>query len=127
MNDPRICVYNDLTSNAPKLVQLYRDADAFVLPTLADCSSWAGIEALASGLPLVLGNTGGTGEIVRPGETGFLVEPKDAAGLARSLETLIGDGSLRRRMGVAARADAECRFDAAKLVRDSIRIMKDNI
>ena len=127
VDDPRVQVYNDLTSNDPRLVQLYRDADAFVLPTLADCSPWAGFEAVASGLPLVLGKTGGTGEIVRPGETGFLVEPKDAAGLARSLETLIGDGALRRRMGVAARADAECRFDAPKLIRGAVQIMRDSL
>ena len=125
--DPRIQVYSDLTSNDPRLVKLYQNADAFVLPTQADCSSWAGIEALASGLPLVLGETGGTGEIVRAGETGFLIRPGDEAGLAQSLEVLIADAGMRRQMGAAARADAECRFDASKLVRKSIQIMKDSL
>ena len=120
--DPRVCVYNDLTPNDPRLRALYAQADVFVLPTKADCYSIAGVEALASGLPVVLGQTGGTGEVVRP-ETGFLIAPEEAGALSQSLETLIRDSELRTRMGAAGRADAEQRFDAAKLVREAVQVM----
>ena len=122
-NDPRICVYNDLTSNDPRLQALYAQADAFVLPTQADCFSWAGIEALASGLPLVIAQTGGTGEIAQAGKTGYLLPQNDPPALAQSLEALIGSPPLRAKMGQAARTDAEARFSASKRVREAVQIM----
>jgi len=125
VDDPRVCVYNGLTSNDPRLQALYAQADMFALPTRADCSPWAGIEALASGLPLVIADTGATSEIVQSGRTGFLVPQNDASALAQSLETLIADPALRLQMGAAARADAEQRFSAPKLVRQAVQIMKD--
>jgi len=125
VHDPRVCVYNDLTANDPRLQALYAQADVFVLPTLADCSSIAAIEALSSGLPVVLGDTGGTGEIVQTGKTGFLIPPRDLSALSRSLETLIADPALRARMGQAGRRDAVERFDAAMLVRKAVQIMMD--
>ena len=121
--DPRVQVYSDLTPNDPRLRALYAQADVFVLPTRADCSSWAGVEALASGLPLVIADTGGTGEIVQMGKTGFLAAPSDEAGFAQGLEALISNPPLRAQMGAAARADAEQRFDAAKLVRGAVQTM----
>ncbi len=123
VDDPRVCVYNDLVPNDPRLRALYAQADVFVLPTLADCYSIAGIEALATGLPIVLGETGGTGEVVQP-NTGFLVPPHDLSALSRSLELLIADPALRARMGQAGRVDAVQRFDAAMLVRQAVQIMK---
>ncbi len=125
VSDPRVCVYNDLKSNDPRLQALYAQADVFVLPTLADCSPIAGIEALASGLPLVIADTGATSEIVQSGQTGFLVPQNDPDALAQSLEVLIADPALRVQMGAAARADAVERFSAPKLVRQAVQIMRD--
>jgi len=126
-SDPRVCVYNDLNSNDPRLRQLYAQADAFVLPTLADCFPLAGIEALASGLPLVIADTGGTSEIVQPDKTGYLLPQNDLSALAESLEALIGSPALRARMGQAARADAEQRYSASALVREAVQMMKSKV
>jgi glycosyltransferase involved in cell wall biosynthesis len=126
-NDPRIRVYNDLTANDPRLQQLYAQADVFLLPTLADCTPLAGIEALASGLPLVISATGGTGEIVQPNKTGYLLPHNDPSSLAQSLEALIGNPALRARMGQAARTDAEQRYDAPKLIREAVQIMQGHV
>ncbi len=127
VDDPRVCVYNDLVPNDPRLRALYAQADVFVLPTLADCSSIAGIEALASGLPLVIADIGGTGEIVQAGLTGYLIPQNDPQTLARSLEMLIADPLLRARMGQAARQDAETRFDAARLIPEAVQTMKNTV
>lgn len=126
-SDSRIHVYNNLTSNDPQLVQLFRNADVFAIPTKADCTAFAAIEALASGLPVVITDTGATSEIVQHGKTGFLIQPNDLASLSEGLEPLIQDSRLRRRMGEAARADAECRYDAPQLIRRAVQIMKDSI
>ncbi len=46
------------------------------------------------------------GDVVEDGRTALLVEPGSADSLARAIETLAGDGELRRRLGGAARATA---------------------
>jgi glycosyltransferase involved in cell wall biosynthesis len=124
LGDARVRVYNDLTPNDPQLVELYSRADVFVLPTLADCYSLAGIEALASGLPVILGKTGGTGDVLRHGETGYLIAPNDVSSLASALDTLIADADLRYRMGKAARADAVLRYDAGRNIRQTVELMR---
>jgi glycosyltransferase involved in cell wall biosynthesis len=112
--DGRVHVHNGLSANDQELIELYRMADLFVLPTQADCYSIAAIEAMAAGLPVVLTAIGGTPDIIRNGKTGFLSEPGDSRGFSDALGTLINDAALRKSMGAAARADAEKRFDVRK-------------
>lgn len=57
------------------------------------------IEAMAAGVPVVAANHGGLAEIVVDGETGFLVEPRDAVKLAEAMSALISDDCLRSRLG----------------------------
>lgn len=61
------------------------------------------MEAMAMGIPVIAGATGGIPELVEPGRTGFLVTPGDVSGLADALETLANDPSLGERLGKAAR------------------------
>jgi glycosyltransferase involved in cell wall biosynthesis len=124
---PNIRVYNRLSSNDPDLMELYRKAHMFVLPTRGDCYSIASIEAMAAGLPVILSLTGGTGDIVKEGETGFLVRPNDGAALAERLDHLLSHPDKRAKMGVAARADAEKRYDATANVRETVRIMREKL
>jgi len=69
-------------------------------------------EASASGLPIVVGDSGGAPETVRHGETGYVVDPGDHRALAHRLIELIEDPELRRRMGAAGREYALSRFGA---------------
>lgn len=77
-------------------------ADAFVLPTLYDPFPNAALEAMAAGLPVVTSTTCGAAEVVTEGESGFVRDALDVAGLAECLERL--DPATARRMGEAARA-----------------------
>ncbi len=77
------------------------------------------LEAQASGLPLVVSTSGGTGEGVRDGVTGYLFSPGDEAVLAARLTALLQDAGLRERMGVAAREHMTANFD---LVRQTARL-----
>jgi glycosyltransferase involved in cell wall biosynthesis len=102
----------DLTSGSDDLRRLYRGADAFVLPTNADASSWVALEAMATGLPVVITPMGGIPEIVQDGETGFLIPPSDPDALVRAVERLRTDDALRARIVAQARRHVEAHFDA---------------
>jgi glycosyltransferase involved in cell wall biosynthesis len=87
-----------------------RDGDAEGLPN-------ALVEAAASALPAVGTDHEGIPEAIAEGETGFLVPENDAAALAVRLGAILDSRELRARMGAAARALAEARFDFARQMR----------
>ena len=122
--NPRVRVHHGLTPNSPGLRQLYAEANVFALPTRGDCYSIASVEAMAAGLPVILSEIGGTGDILRDGETGFVIRPGDGAGLAMRLDTLVSEPALRRQMGLAARHDAEARYDARRNIERTVAIMR---
>ena len=102
-------------ANSEELRALVQGADVFVLPTKADCFSIAGQEAMASGVPVVLGDVGGIPDLVEEGVTGYLVRPGSSTALDEPLERLLSSGSLRRDMGVAARDRAVEMFDSRRI------------
>jgi glycosyltransferase involved in cell wall biosynthesis len=100
-------------ANSPLLKELYARADLFVLPTRAECFGIATVEAMASGLPTIMGNVGGAADIIDEAETGWLIEPTSEA-LAQALDHATADRALLRAMGLKARSTAEARFDGRK-------------
>lgn len=80
------------------------------------------LEAAAVGRPIVTTDIPGCREAVRPGVTGFLVRPGDAADLAEKLRTLLLDPALRSRMGLEARGLAEAAFDQKRIVQETLRV-----
>jgi phosphatidyl-myo-inositol dimannoside synthase len=65
------------------------------------------LEASATGLPVVAGDSGGAPDAVHEGETGFVVNGRDPATIADRLTTLLLDRDLASRMGQAGRAWVE--------------------
>lgn len=90
-----------------KILPYYQEASAFVLPSLNEGMSNAMLEALASGLPIIATDTGGTKELVTDGENGFIIKMKDSQDIADKIEILIRDEDLRCRMGESSRRRAE--------------------
>ncbi|MGI5213999.1 glycosyltransferase family 4 protein [Plantactinospora sp. CA-290183] len=72
------------------------------------------LEASATGLPVVAGDSGGAPDAVRDGETGYVVGGRDAAALVDRVATLLRDRDLARRMGAAGRSwvDREWRWES---------------
>src|SRR5581483_7672324 len=99
--------------NSPLLRDLYARADLFVMPTRADCFGIATIEAMASGLPVIVSDVGGAGDIVDHRETGWLIEAS-AEHLAMALEQALARRSELRAIGRRARRVAEERFDGRR-------------
>lgn len=75
-------------------------------------------EAMASGLVVVGTTTGGTGEILRHGETGLTFEPEDADGLAEQVTRLIVDPDLCCRLAQAGRQTVLENFTLDKMVKE---------
>lgn len=107
-------LFSSIAPNSRQLVELYRSADIFFMPTRADFSPNALCEAMAAGLPVVSSSIGAIPEIVQHGKTGFLNEPGDLEGFAGSLLTLLRDPGCRTRMGSAGQRVAEEQFNLDK-------------
>ncbi|HEX9097392.1 MAG TPA: glycosyltransferase family 4 protein [Candidatus Dormibacteraeota bacterium] len=116
-------VHRGLSPQSPEIVNLYREADIFVLPSRGDCFPQAVAEGLACGLPIVASRTGAIPEMVRNGINGWLVPAGDPGDLSRALESLVLSSSLRRRMGLASRRIAEHEHDADANNRRIIELM----
>lgn len=87
-------------------VDFYLGSDAFVFPTVYEPFSNACLEAMAAGLPIITTVVNGVAEMLRDGESGFLLaDPQDDAVLASRMMDLL-DGDRRRRMGAEARRAA---------------------
>lgn len=91
------------------------DVFTFLVPG-SDGTCRALLQAAALGLPLVGSARGAIPEIIRDGETGIVVE-EAAEALAAAWSRLAGDAALRRRMGEAARGDAQSRFRPERLAQ----------
>jgi glycosyltransferase involved in cell wall biosynthesis len=91
----------------------YRHADVFCLPSLQEGLPMALLEAMAFDLPVVVTPVGAIPMLVEDGRTGLLVEPGNAERLARAIELLATDASLRARLGEAggARVRSMCAPD----------------
>ena len=68
------------------------------------------LEASATGLPVVAGDSGGAPDAVREGETGVVVAGRDVVAVADRVGTLLADRDLARRMGRAGRAWVEAEW-----------------
>lgn len=87
-------------------------ADVVVCSSQFESYGMVNVEAMSSGKPVVSTRRGGPSETVVHGETGFLVDSGDAAGLAQYVLTLLRDPDLRQRLGAAGRARVEQHFSA---------------
>jgi glycosyltransferase involved in cell wall biosynthesis len=86
-----------------ELVQAYAGADVLALPTYSEGFATVLTEAMDAGLPIVTTPIRGAADLLVEREHVLFVEPRDVAGLAAALVSLLENPSLRRRMGEANR------------------------
>jgi glycosyltransferase involved in cell wall biosynthesis len=84
----------------------YRDIDVFCLPSQAEPFGLVVLEAMMRGVPVVATRTDGPRDLIRHGETGWLVPVGDASALAAALSETLADMVARTRVGRAARSFA---------------------
>ena len=85
--------------------EIFNMADVFAFPTFYPNETFGlvAVEAMAHSLPVVSSDEGSLSEIVRDGETGFVVERKNPDALADALGKLLTDSPMRREMGEKGR------------------------
>jgi glycosyltransferase involved in cell wall biosynthesis len=94
---------------------ILRSASLLWLPSRTEGLANVVLEALASGVPTIATDVGGTCELIRTGVEGFVVPQEDAAAFAQRSRNILLDSSMRRRFRRAARARAE-QFSIARMV-----------
>jgi glycosyltransferase involved in cell wall biosynthesis len=83
-----------------ELREYYKKAQVFVLPSVwPEPLGIVILEAMANSVPVVASGVGGIKEMVKEGETGFLVKPKDVRELAHKIKNLLDNSELRKKFG----------------------------
>ena len=96
------------------LAEVYASANLFIFPSSTDTFGNVVLEAQASGLPVIVTDSGGPCENILPEQTGLVAKADDPESLFCAMETLVKDPVRLRQMGQAARRYMEQRsFEAA--------------
>jgi spore coat protein SA len=102
----------------------YSMADVFVC-----CSQWqeplarVHYEAMAAGLPVITTNRGGNAEVIQQGKNGYVIDQfEDPAQYAANINKLLGDSSLRERMGKEGRTIVESSFGFSRVANQLQKI-----
>jgi glycosyltransferase involved in cell wall biosynthesis len=102
---------------------VWRRAAMAVLPsTYGEGVPKALLEAAACARPIIASDVPGCREVVRPGETGLLVPPRDIQGLAAAIAALASDPVRRKAMGRAGRALVERDFAEDIVARETLAV-----
>ena len=86
-----------------ELATAYASADIFVFPSTTDTFGNVIIEAQASGVPVVVSDSGGPKELVQDKANGFITKSRDVDDFTRAIRALVANPALRQRMGDSAR------------------------
>lgn len=98
---------------------VYHRFDVCAVPSrVSEAFGLVAVEAGLSGVPVVAARVGGLPEIVRDGETGYLVPPADPNALAERLGELARDPARRRTFGLAAQSRLRGRFTAERMIAE---------
>jgi glycosyltransferase involved in cell wall biosynthesis len=94
------------------------------LPSYREGLPKALIDGAASGRAIVTSDVPGCREVVREGENGLLVPPRDGTALAAALRRLLEDAGLRRAMGERGRARAVAEFSLDRVIQETLGLYR---
>ncbi|MBA3327318.1 MAG: glycosyltransferase family 4 protein [Solirubrobacterales bacterium] len=103
------------------LHSLYRIADLCVVPSIYEPFGLVALEAMASGCPCIVADTGGLREVVPNEDVGLRFRSRDPRSLAEMMERVLTDDELRDRL-VAEASDHVLRFDWADVARQTAQV-----
>lgn len=105
-----------------QLVEAYRQADLFVLPSRYEGFGLPAIEAMASGVPVICSNKGALPEVV--GNAAIMVQPDDTVGLAECMRRVLTHPRLAKDM-IAKGLQQAARFSWTETARLTLEVYRD--
>ena len=106
------------------LHSLYRIADLCVVPSIYEPFGLVALEAMASGCPCLVADTGGLREVVPNEDVGLRFRSRDPASLARMAERILTDADLRERL-VTEATEHVLGFDWADVAEQAAAVYED--
>jgi len=107
-----------------QMQNIYPLANIVCLPSYREGLSRTLIEACACGRAVVTTDVPGCRDVVKHGENGLLVPPKDPQALAKAILELIKSPGTRRQMALAGRKIAERDFSTEKIIQETLDVYK---
>ncbi|HEU4753287.1 MAG TPA: glycosyltransferase family 4 protein, partial [Armatimonadota bacterium] len=102
---------------AGRVRRLFQAADVFAMFSRWEGLSNALLEAMACGLPAVVGNVSGMADVVQHGRSGLLVDAETPGAIREALSALVRDAAARQAMGQAARERVQRDFSLERTVQ----------
>jgi glycosyltransferase involved in cell wall biosynthesis len=125
MNAPGVTVLGPVRDRQAML-ELYRSADLFVLPSRCDSFGFVFLEAMTQGLPCIGSTMNAMPEIIGPGVSGYTVQPGDVAALAQTIVEFYRQPSAsRQQLGERALARVREHYTWRTTVRTMSRVMHE--
>ncbi len=110
-----------------QLPDCYRNADLFVFPSVsrAEAFGLVALEAMATGLPVIVSDLPGVRTLVEEGINGFKVPVNDPQALARCMQVLVEDKTLCDRMGQKSRVKVMIDYSCDKVIDKIERVYQE--
>ncbi|MCH8901251.1 MAG: glycosyltransferase [Chloroflexi bacterium] len=108
-----------------ELVRLYNTTQLLVSPSLYEGFGLPAAEAMACGTPVVATTAGAFPEVIEQGVSGLLAPPADAPALAKTIERVLDDSRLRRRLREAGRQRIVGHFSWRETAQRTLAVYRD--
>ena len=109
------------TLDRQEKLQFLSELDLFSVPAQRpESKGLYALEAMASGVPVVLPDEGVFPELIGKGGGGFLYDPTDRDGLKSALGVLLADPGFRERLGREGMESASLHFSSERMAKDTI-------
>jgi glycosyltransferase involved in cell wall biosynthesis len=119
---PANVVFTGWREDVPDLIQA---ADVLVHAATAEPLGRVILEAMLLGTACVAPAAGGIPELLEAGRSGWLVEPRSAAGLAQGAEELLHHANYRRQLAAEAQSQVRERFSGQRAAEETVRVYRE--
>jgi glycosyltransferase involved in cell wall biosynthesis len=107
------------------LVDYYRAADVFVMPSRAETFGMVAAESMACGTPVVAFAAGGLRDVIGDDEGGILVPERDVQAMAAAIRSLFSDPAARLEMGGIAAERSAREFGLARHTDKCLKLYEE--
>jgi glycosyltransferase involved in cell wall biosynthesis len=106
------------------LLDYYRQATLFIMPSLTEALGVTFLEAMAAGVPVIGTNVGGIPEIIRHGVNGLLIPAESPSSVAEAINRMLADRQLRQSLANNAHNTLN-KFDVTSMMECTFRLYRE--